>query len=131
VTLDQITACGGSPNDGDPALIFAFNGASEGIPYIYYFDNFELIDTAPPPPDYLVPIQQRQPALHAHLDFHARGNLFRADLADAGAWQLHDHAGQWHRVGRQPDDDHGDDAGRQCRLPPRAATMSWSAGKRS
>jgi hypothetical protein len=50
VTLDQITAWGGSPTGGDPALIFAFNGASEGIPYIYYFDNFELIDTAPPPP---------------------------------------------------------------------------------
>jgi hypothetical protein len=48
-TLDQITAWGGSPTGGDPALIFAFNGASEGIPYIYYFDNFELIDTAPVP----------------------------------------------------------------------------------
>ena len=50
VTLDQITAWGGSPTGGDPALIFAFNGAYEGIPYIYYFDNFVLIDTAPPPP---------------------------------------------------------------------------------
>jgi hypothetical protein len=49
VTLDQITAWGGCPTGGDPALIFAFNGASEGIPYIYYFDNFELIDTAPVP----------------------------------------------------------------------------------
>ena len=50
VTLDQITAWGGPPTGGDPALIFAFNGASEGIPYIYYYDNFVLIDTAPPPP---------------------------------------------------------------------------------
>ena len=50
VTLDQITAWGSSPVGGDPALIFAFNGAAEGIPFIYYFDNFVLIDTAPPPP---------------------------------------------------------------------------------
>lgn len=50
VTLDQITAWGGSPTGGDPALLFAFNGASEGIPYIYYYDNFVLVDTAPPPP---------------------------------------------------------------------------------
>ena len=50
VTLDQITAWGGCPTGGDPAIIFAFNGASEGIPYIYYYDNFVLIDTAPPPP---------------------------------------------------------------------------------
>ena len=47
VTLDQITAWGGSPTGGDPALIFAFNGASEGTPYVYYYDNFVLIDTAP------------------------------------------------------------------------------------
>jgi hypothetical protein len=50
VTLDQITAWGGCPTGGDPALIFGFNGASEGIPYIYYYDNFVLVDTAPPPP---------------------------------------------------------------------------------
>ncbi len=50
VTLDQITAWGGSPVGGDPAVIFAFNGPSEGIPFIYYYDNFLLIDTAPPPP---------------------------------------------------------------------------------
>jgi hypothetical protein len=50
VTLDQITAWGGCPTGGDPAIIFAFNGASEGIPYVYYYDNFVLIDTAPPPP---------------------------------------------------------------------------------
>lgn len=50
VTLDQITAWGGSPTGGDPALIFAFNGAPEGIPFVYYYDNFVLIDTAPPPP---------------------------------------------------------------------------------
>jgi hypothetical protein len=50
VTLDQIPAWGGSPTGGDPALLFAFNGASEGIQYIYYYDNFVLIDTAPPPP---------------------------------------------------------------------------------
>jgi hypothetical protein len=50
VTLDQITAWGGSPTGGDPALIFAFQGAPEGIPFIYYFDNFVLVDTAPPPP---------------------------------------------------------------------------------
>jgi hypothetical protein len=50
VTLDQITAWGGCPTGGDPALIFGFNGASEGIPYIYYYDNFVLVDTAPPGP---------------------------------------------------------------------------------
>ena len=50
VTLDQITAWGGCPTGGDPAVIFAFNGPSEGIPFIYYYDNFVLIDTAPPPP---------------------------------------------------------------------------------
>jgi hypothetical protein len=50
VTLDQITAWGGSPVGGDPAIIFAFNGPSEGIPFIYYYDNFVLIDTAPEPP---------------------------------------------------------------------------------
>jgi hypothetical protein len=47
VTLDQITAWGESPTGGDPAIIFAFNGASEGVPYIYYYDNFVLVDTAP------------------------------------------------------------------------------------
>jgi hypothetical protein len=50
VTLDQITAWGGSPTGGDPALIFAFDGAPEGIPYVYYYDNFVLVDTAPPGP---------------------------------------------------------------------------------
>jgi hypothetical protein len=49
-TLDQIAAWGAAPTGGDPAIMFAFNGASEGIPYVYYFDNFVLIDTAPPPP---------------------------------------------------------------------------------
>ena len=50
VTLDQITAWGGCPTGGDPAIVFAFNGAPEGVPYIYYYDNFLLVDTAPPPP---------------------------------------------------------------------------------
>ena len=49
-TLDQITAWGGCPTGGDPALIFAFKGSPEGIPYIYCFDNFVLIDTAPAGP---------------------------------------------------------------------------------
>jgi hypothetical protein len=50
VTLDQITAWGGSPTGGDPAIIFGFQGALEGIPYVYYYDNFYLVDTTPPPP---------------------------------------------------------------------------------
>ena len=50
VTLDQITAWGGCPTGGDPALIFGFNGAPEGIPYIYYYDNFILVDTSPAGP---------------------------------------------------------------------------------
>jgi hypothetical protein len=58
VTLDQITAWGGCPTGGDPALIFAFNGASEGIPYIYYYDNFVLIDTAPVPTPPAITIYQ-------------------------------------------------------------------------
>jgi hypothetical protein len=47
VTLDQITAWGGCPTGGDPALIFAVQAAPERHPYIYYYDNFVLIDTAP------------------------------------------------------------------------------------
>jgi hypothetical protein len=46
VTLDQIAAWGGSPVGGDPAIIFLFDG-QVGRPLLYYFDNFELIDTAP------------------------------------------------------------------------------------
>jgi hypothetical protein len=46
-TLDQIAAWGGSPIGGDPAIIFLFDGGNDGTPYFYYYDNFELIDTAP------------------------------------------------------------------------------------
>jgi hypothetical protein len=49
VTLDQIAAWGGSPVGGDPAIIFLSDAVSLGAgPMYYYFDNFELIDTAPP-----------------------------------------------------------------------------------
>lgn len=54
ITLDQIAAWGGSPVGGDPAIIFFFDGDSMGsAPYIYFYDNFVLIDTAPVivPPD--------------------------------------------------------------------------------
>lgn len=47
VTLDQISAWGGSPVHDDPAIIFFFDAYNFGVPYVYYFDNFELIDTAP------------------------------------------------------------------------------------
>lgn len=47
VTLDQIAAWGGSPLGGDPAIIFLFDGGNAGTPFIYFYDNFELIDTAP------------------------------------------------------------------------------------
>ena len=47
VTLDQIAAWGGSPLHNDPAMIFFSDATSMSGPLIYYFDNFELIDTAP------------------------------------------------------------------------------------
>jgi hypothetical protein len=50
VTLDQIAAWGGSPVNDDPAIIFFFDSEDLAGPYIYFFDNFELIDTAPVTP---------------------------------------------------------------------------------
>jgi hypothetical protein len=50
VTLDQIAAWGGVPTGGDPAIVFFFDGQNVGTPYTYYYDNFELIDTAPVAP---------------------------------------------------------------------------------
>jgi hypothetical protein len=50
VTLDQIAAWGGAPAAANPAMIFFFDAEDLGGPYIYYFDNFELIDTAPTGP---------------------------------------------------------------------------------
>lgn len=47
VTLDQIAAWGGSPIGGNPAIIFFFDGSNVGTPLVYYFDNFQLLDTAP------------------------------------------------------------------------------------
>lgn len=47
VTLDQIAAWGGSPLTNDPAIIFFSDPEGTGYPYIYFFDNFQLIDTAP------------------------------------------------------------------------------------
>ncbi|HTR40779.1 MAG TPA: hypothetical protein VMH87_04120 [Pseudomonadales bacterium] len=47
VTLDQIAAWGGAPAAANPAMIFFFDAEDLGGPYIYYFDNFELIDTTP------------------------------------------------------------------------------------
>ena len=47
VTLDQIAAWGGSPVGGDPAIIFFFDAADIAGPMFYFYDNFELIDTAP------------------------------------------------------------------------------------
>ena len=47
VTLDQIAAWGGAPVGGDPAMIFFLDGEDIGEPIFYYYDNFELIDTAP------------------------------------------------------------------------------------
>jgi len=47
LTLDQIAAWGASPIGGDPAIVCFFDGANTGCPYIYFYDNFDLIDTAP------------------------------------------------------------------------------------
>ena len=47
VTLDQIAAWGGSPVNDDPAIIFFSDFEATGFPFVYFFDNFELIDTAP------------------------------------------------------------------------------------
>jgi hypothetical protein len=47
VTLDQIAAWGGAPAATNPAMIFFFDAEDLGGAYIYYFNNFELIDTAP------------------------------------------------------------------------------------
>jgi hypothetical protein len=47
VTLDQIPAWGGVPTGGDPAVICFYDGEFTGTPQIYFYDNFELIDTAP------------------------------------------------------------------------------------
>jgi hypothetical protein len=47
VTLDQIAAWGGSPVGADPAIVFFFDGGDIGGPLFYFYDNFELIDTAP------------------------------------------------------------------------------------
>jgi hypothetical protein len=50
VTLDQITAWGNAPTGGDPTIIVAFDAPPEANPFVYYFDNFQLVDTAPAPP---------------------------------------------------------------------------------
>jgi hypothetical protein len=47
VTLDQIAAWGGSPVHDDPAIIFFSDIEATGYPFVYFYDNFELIDTAP------------------------------------------------------------------------------------
>ena len=47
VTLDQIAAWGGSPVGVNPAIIFFLDGYDVGGPVFYFYDNFELIDTAP------------------------------------------------------------------------------------
>lgn len=47
VTLDQIAAWGGSPVHDDPAIIFFSDVEASGYPFVYFYDNFELIDTAP------------------------------------------------------------------------------------
>lgn len=47
VTLDQIAAWGGSPVKDDPAIICFSDIEATGDPFVYYYDNFELIDTAP------------------------------------------------------------------------------------
>jgi hypothetical protein len=47
VTLDQIAAWGGSPIHDDPAIIFFSDPENIGSAQFYYFDNFELLDTAP------------------------------------------------------------------------------------
>jgi hypothetical protein len=47
LTLDQIAAWGGSPVHDDPAIIFFSDIEATGYPFVYFYDNFELIDTAP------------------------------------------------------------------------------------
>lgn len=51
VTLDQIAAWGGSPVKDDPAIICFSDIESTGNPFVYFYDNFQLIDTAPVVPD--------------------------------------------------------------------------------
>ena len=64
VTLDQIAAWGGSPTGGDPAIIFFFDGANDGTPFIYYYDNFELLDTAPVTARPIITASHYNPASH-------------------------------------------------------------------
>jgi hypothetical protein len=61
VTLDQIAAWGGAPAAANPAMIFFFDAEDLGGPYIYYFDNFELIDTAPVAPALVITSSQYNP----------------------------------------------------------------------
>jgi hypothetical protein len=49
-TLDQIAAWGGSPVGGDPAIVCFSDSSDMAGPLFYYFDNFQLIDTAPVSP---------------------------------------------------------------------------------
>ena len=49
VTLDQIASWGGSPVSDDPAIIFFADPEATGYPFVYFYDNFELIDTTPAP----------------------------------------------------------------------------------
>lgn len=56
VTLDQIASWGGSPVNDDPAIIFFSDPEATGYPFVYFYDNFELIDTAPVVPEITTPL---------------------------------------------------------------------------
>ena len=62
VTLDQIAAWGGSPVNDDPAIVFFTDFEATGFPFVYFFDNFELIDTAPVAAAPLITSSQYNPA---------------------------------------------------------------------
>lgn len=64
VTLDQIAAWGGAPAAANPAMIFFFDAEDLSGPYIYYFDNFELIDTAPASPAPVITSSQYNSVTH-------------------------------------------------------------------
>ncbi len=64
VTLDQIAAWGGSPTGGDPAIVCFSDSSDMAGPLFYYFDNFELIDTAPVAPTITITSSQYNPVTH-------------------------------------------------------------------